>query len=351
MSTPKSSIASRRTALGWSQGELATRAGIPRTTISAIEGERLTPSVTAALALAEALECTVEELFGTGELPAVKRGDPEWAWSPRGESSRYWQAEVGGRRLLYPVESTALNAFPHDGVWQGGIGRDTVSTSVATTLVIACCDPAAGLLAAEYARTSGFRMLVIERGGGAALDLLKNGVVHVAGIHRSTQEEPGRNLETVNARLGSGYRLLRVAEWEEGLALSTTEKSRSFQTIARRGGQWALREPGSAARECLDELLASRPATGRCVHGHTAVAVAVRAGWAEAGVCVKIAAEEAGLNFLPVRTESLDFCIPSSHSRDPRVQALVRLLRSRPHRRLISELPGYDARHTGEWTA
>ncbi len=350
MSTPKSTTASRRIALGWSQGELATHSGIPRTTISAIEGERLTPSVTAALALAGALECTVEELFGSSELPAVKSGGPEWAWSPRGGSCRYWQAEVGGRRLLYPVESTALNSFSHDGVWQGGIGRDTISSPSAATLVIACCDPAAGLLAAEYARASGFRMLVIERGGAAALDLLKNGLVHAAGIHRSTREKPERNRETADARLGSGYRLLRVAEWEEGLALSAAEKSRSFQSISRRCRQWALREPGSAARECLDELLGSRPASGHCVRGHREVAEAVRAGWAEAGVCVKIAAEEAGLHFLSVRTESLDFCVPTNHAGDPRVKALVRLLRSKSHRRLISELPGYDAGHTGEWT-
>ncbi len=341
-------VAERRAAHGWSQAELAQRAGIPRTTISAIEGEKLTPSVTAALALAAALDCTVEELFGGGTTPVTQSGGPRWAWEPRGASCRYWQAEVGGRSLLYPVESPALNSHPHDGVWQGGVLRGAISPSAAATLVVACCDPAAGLLAAEYARASGFRMLVVERGGAAALELLENGAVHVAGIHRSTTEQPGRNAETVRGRLGSGHRLLRVAEWEEGLALPASARSRSFQSIVRNCDQWALREPGSAARECLDELLASRPAAGRCVHGHMAVAEAVRAGWAGAGVCVRIAAEEAGLNFLPVRTESLDFCVPDIHAKDTRVQALVRLLRSKSHRRLISELPGYDARHTGE---
>jgi molybdate-binding protein/DNA-binding XRE family transcriptional regulator len=351
MSTSKSAshtVASRRAACGWSQAELAVRAGIPRTTISAIEGERLTPSVTAALALAAALDCSVEELFGGGKLPLVNRGGPEWAWQPHGESCRYWQAEVGGRNLLYPVESLAINPQPHDGVWSGGITRNTVSTPGTATLVVACCDPAAGLLATEYARASGFRLLVIARGGAAALEMLKSGLVHVAGIHRSTLEEPGRNEETMKSKLGTGHRLLRVAEWEEGLAIPATDKSRSFQSIARRCGQWALREPGSAARECLDELLASRPAPGRCVHSHMAVSESVRAGWADAGICVRLAAEESGLNFLPVRTESLDFCVPDLHARDPRVQALIRLLRSKSHRRLISELPGYDVRHTGE---
>jgi molybdate-binding protein len=78
------------------------------------------------------------------------------------------------------------------------------------------------------------------------------------------------------------------------------------------------------------------------------VAEAVRAGWAEAGVCVRFSADEAGLNFLPVRKESLDLCFPAAFQHDPRIQALVRLLRSRSHRRLISELPGYDVHQTGE---
>jgi molybdate-binding protein len=112
--------------------------------------------------------------------------------------------------------------------------------------------------------------------------------------------------------------------------------------------RWAARESGSAARECLDELLGHRRFAGREVNGHAAVAEAVRAGWAEAGVCVQFSAEDAGLNFLPLRTETLDLCFPSGTQHDPRIQALVRLLRGRACRRLISELPGYDARETGE---
>jgi molybdate-binding protein len=87
------------------------------------------------------------------------------------------------------------------------------------------------------------------------------------------------------------------------------------------------------------------------VNGHAAVAEAVRAGWAEAGVCVRFSAMEAGLKFLPVRHETLDLCFPTAFQHDPRIQALVRLLRSREHRRLVSELPGYDARETGELLA
>jgi len=340
-------IERHRTACGWSQAELARRAGIPRTTVSAIEGERLTPSVTAALALARSLGCSVEELFGAGlaQLPA---GSPAWAWHPLSEPCRYWEAEVGGRRLLYPVEELSLNDTPHDGIWQRGAGRDSVSSMAEETLVLACCDPAAGLLASEFARESGFRLLVIERSGGAALELLKQGLIHLAGLHRSTPSRPSRNIDTVRERLGSGYRLIRAAKWQEGLALPVTERSQAPSAIARQCRRWALREKGSAARECLDELLAGQHASGKSVHGHGAVAEAVRAGWASAGVCVQLTAQNAGLRFIPLRTELLDICYSDSLARDPRILALIRLLRSKPHRRLISELPGYDASETGE---
>ncbi len=66
---------------------------------------------------------------------------------------------------------------------------------------------------------------------------------------------------------------------------------------------------------------------------------------AEAGVC---SVEDAGLRFLPLRTESLDLCFSQAIEHDPRVQVLIRLLRSRACRRLLGELPGYDARHTGK---
>ncbi len=339
-------IRARRLAHQWSQAELAQRAGISRAAVSAIEGERLSPSVATALALAAVLECSVEELFGRGERSAMSK--PDWAWVPRGEACRYWEAHVGSRRRLYPVEATSLNATAHDGVWEHGVLRESGEAGPEATLVMACCDPAAGLLAEEYRRASGFRLLVFPRGGRVALQLLQQGLVHVAGLHYSTEEEPERNAELARAQFTGEARLLRLAKWEEGLALPPDDRSRSAESAARRGLSWAARETGSAARECLDELLRGRRLRGREVHGHAAVAEAVRAGWAEAGVCVRFSAQEAGLNFLPVRTEALDLCFAAAAQHDARIQALVRLLRGRPCRRLISELPGYDARETGE---
>ena len=82
---------------GWSQEELARRAGLSRAGISAIETYRLVPSAAAALALAEALECRVEDLF---QLRRQAPNDPVWAWPSGRESCRYWAAEVEGVERL-----------------------------------------------------------------------------------------------------------------------------------------------------------------------------------------------------------------------------------------------------------
>lgn len=346
---PEHPVAALRKARGWSQEEFSKMAGMPRSSLSAIEAWRLTPSVSAALAVARALGCRVEELFEAAASPGPTQGvEVLWAWKATSGAGRYWEAEVGGRKWLFPVETLPGVSWAHDGICHGEVMKESRRSDASKTLVMAGCDPAAGLLAAEYAAASGFRMLTFTRGGGAALELLRQGVVHVAALHRSTEERPERNAETVLERLGSGYRLLRCAEWQEGIALPVADAISSVTACAQQVRQWAMREPGSAARECLDELLGQATVPEHVVLSHQAVVEAVRSGWAEAGVCVRLCAEDAGLRFLPVRRESLDLCFAVAMEGDPRIRALIQLMRSREHRRLIGELPGYDARNTGE---
>src|SRR5438876_1137115 len=113
---PENRVRVHRLERGWSQVDLANRAGISRAAVSAIEISRLVPSVAAALSLAAAFGCTVEDLFGEGR---AGRADAfTWAWTMGKEPCRYWQAAVGGRALTYPVEPTAAGLLEHDGVFQ-----------------------------------------------------------------------------------------------------------------------------------------------------------------------------------------------------------------------------------------
>jgi molybdate-binding protein/DNA-binding XRE family transcriptional regulator len=348
MPSPKqhaSRIKLRRLDRGWSQAELAQGAGISRAAVSAIEVDRLVPSVAAALSLARTLDCTVEELFGSESTKPV---DVQWAWPPASAPCRYWQAQVGGRMLRFPVEGTAAGVIAHDGVHLRGSLAARSGASPEQTLVIACCDPAASILMTQYTRLTGFRLLALSRSSQQALTLLSQGLVHVAGIHLSSPDRAEGNAKAVRERLGSGFRLLRVARWQEGLALAPGVGVDSVSAALRSKLRWVGRESGSGARQCLDDLFGDRQVPRRLARDHRGVAEAVRCGWADAGVCLRLVSEEAGLHFLPVREESYDFCFPKASVSDPRLQALIRVLRNVEFRKLLGELPGYHTAQMGE---
>jgi molybdate-binding protein/DNA-binding XRE family transcriptional regulator len=333
-----------RSAKGWSQEELADRAGISRAGVSAIETGRLVPSTSAALALAAALECRVEDIFQFG-TPAGH--EAVWAWPPPREVCRYWRAAVSGRELLYPVETASLGVSAHDGLSSAGTLRERTHAAPSLTLVAASCDPAIGLLADHFARR-GFRLIAFQRSSRQSLNLLGSGLVHAAGVHLAKAGQGKVNASAAKKHLTGDFLLLRVARWQEGLAAAPGRRVTSVGAAARSSGRWIGREEGSAARELLDELLAGRRPPRRVAYGHRGVAEAIRSGWADLGICVRLAADEAGLDFISVRREDYDLCIPAELEGDPRIRALADTLRSPEFRAALGDLPGYDTSDTGE---
>ncbi len=345
-----------RERLGWSQDELARRSGLSRTGISAIETGRLVPSTGAALALARAFGCTVEDLFSLPRVETVtEEGGSAWAWPATQGECRYWRAEVAGHSRAYPVEVSPLGLLPHDGTFQNGIFRDHARAAPLQTLVVACCDPAVGLLAGELARAADVRLIVLQRSSHAALELLGKGLIHAAGVHLARADEPEGNRAVAREllRAGSDHRLLRVTDWDEGIALAPRFRLRTIQAVVRARLHWVCREAGSGAQQCLDEVLGPRPKrhlprSVKLAFDHRGVADAIRGGWADAGICLRLTSLEANLDFLNVRREAYDLCFPAALAGDPRLQALVRVVRSSSYRRLLGELPGYDTTRTGD---
>ena len=342
--------------LGWSQDELAHRSGLSRAGVSAIETGRLVPSTGAALALARAFGCTVEDLFRLPRLePPAGEGGSVWAWPAAQGECRYWRAEVAGHLRAYPVEVSTLGLIPHDGTFRNGVFRDHARVAPAQTLVIACCDPAVGLLASELAQAADLRLIVLQRSSHVALELLDQGVIHAAGVHLARADDTQGNGAAAREHLhsGSDYRLLRVADWDEGIALAPRLRISTIQSVVRGKLHWIQRESGSGAQQCLDELLGPEPhrrlpRRAKLAFDHRGVADAIRGGWADAGICLRFTSMEANLDFLNVRREAYDLCFPAALAADPRLKALVRVVRSSAYRRLLGELPGYDTTHAGD---
>ena len=342
------SLPEYRLRLGWSQQQLAERSGLSRAEISAIETGRVVPSTAAALSLARAFDCSVEALF------SLRKRNPQanqWAWKPSRSSGRFWQAKVRGRTLLFPSEPTLAGTLTHDGVYQDDQVESTRPGDPEKTLVIAGCDPAIGLLADRIHATSDFRVLPLTRSSRRAVELLGQGLVHAAGLHFSTSDDRNRNSATADSLMPEEFRLLHVARWEEGVALDPSLKAGSIRSVLASDLRWVGREEGSGSRQCLDQILGRRRRPKGYQHqalDHHGVAETIGSGWAQAGVCVRLPAEERGLRFLKVREESYDLCFSAQAESEPGIQILLTAVRSSPYRKDLQQLPGYDTGHTGE---
>jgi molybdate-binding protein/transcriptional regulator with XRE-family HTH domain len=339
-------LAQLRRDRGWSQDELAGTSRVSRAEISAIETGRLVPSVAVALRIAGALGRSVEEVFGPrARIPAVP-----WAWDPVAGDGRVWRASFDGRTLAYPVELTAAGVLPHDAWFDGRRLFPRAGATPDSTLVVAGCDPLVSLLARELALRHRIRILPFLRSSALALDLLRQGLVHVAGLHVTDAIGRSANGRVVRATLGAGYRLLHQVRWESGIAVIAERRERTAAGLLRAQVRWVNREEGSAARQTFDMLLASRRRPSgyeHVVRDHRAVATTVASGWAEAGVCVRPAAAEARLSFIPVHEEAYELCVADAHMDDPRITALVGTLQSTAYRQLIADVPGCSAAETG----
>ena len=218
--------------------------GLSRAGISAIETDRLVPSAAAALALAEALECRVEDLF---RLRRQAPSDPVWAWPSGRESCRYWAAEVEGVERLYPAEPTAIGMIPHDGVIHPGAPRESSRRRPEADAGDGLLRPgrrAAGRRAGRHGRRPSPGLAKAQPGGSrvaGARDWCTPPAFTSAG-----PSEPGGNGMVVRGKLGAGYSLLRIARWEEGIALAPERGVRSIRAAVH--SEPAVDRPGRGVR-------------------------------------------------------------------------------------------------------
>lgn len=361
-------VAELRRARGWSQGELARRAGLSRQALSAIEAGRYLPNVTVALRLARALGCRVEDLFSWP--PAIL----EAAWpSGAGEapraSARVGLAQVGGRVLAWPLSGGLAFQIPADGFLQGGKRPGPVQVALTIrpeileeTVVLGGCNPAFPLLGAHFARARpASRLLWIPMNSRAALRALARGELHIAGTHLWDPRRGQDNLEAVRRELaGRPVAVITFARWEEGLILApgNPRRIRRLSDLARRGLRLVNREPGAGSRWILARRLREegiRPSKlegyRRIVRDHLGVAAAVAHGLADTGPGALPAARAFGLTFLPLAEVRYDLVIPLDFLGSPTVRTLLEVMADGAFRRDLEAIGGYDTGPTGTLVA
>ncbi len=368
-----------RTIKGLSQTDLAGISGITRQAVCAIEANQYLPTTAVALRLAAALNCRVEDLFSLYSTGETIQGELIGASAPPlPPHARVKVVRVGNRVVVRPVAQLgeALNyAIPADGLIaekapapaRGEHGARLVRVQllrdrrqIDQEIAVAGCDPAI-FLAGEYLRRHTNTATVVgwTMGSGAALDALKRGEVHVAGLHIVDGKSGESNLPYVKRHLkGYDVNVVTFARWEEGLIVRAGNPKgiRSIADLARAEVRLINREPGAGARMLLDQRLSDAGIASQLVKGydrlaasHFHVARLISEGQADVGVGVRFAANYYGLDFIPLQEARYDLVVPRAYLKShPTLTYLFDTIVSRQFRSEIEALGGYDTKDTGK---
>jgi molybdate-binding protein/DNA-binding XRE family transcriptional regulator len=369
-------LKSLRTQKGFSQGELAARAGITRQAVSSIESNLYLPTTAVALHLASVLACRVEDLFSIGIAEDIVEGELIGHLPQRdmqASSIRVKVSMVGSKTVVRPVSGLgeALSfTVPADGYiveaqgqTSGAMVRVKLSRdrqAIEQEISVAGCDPAIFLVGAHMRRHKDQTSVVgWTMGSMAALQALQRGEVHVAGLHLFDPATGESNLPFLRRVLkGSNYEVITFATWEEGLLVRTgnPRSIRAVSDVADANVTLVNREEGSGARLLLDQRLRAAGINqdqvkgyGTIVASHFEVARAIASRQADVGIGIRSAAQLFELDFVPLQAARYDLVVPKAYLKShPTLAHLFETLVSRPFRNEIEALGGYDTSETGK---
>ena len=369
MSAVRCFVRKLRQGAGLQQQELAARVGVSRQTLSAIEAGATVPSTALALELARVLGCRVENLFALAgrdrPLPATLA--PSFAPGPPvAAGSRVRLGWVGGRWLAHGLagDNPSVVGTPADGIVARQSRRAASvrplrdDDALRANLLVAGCDPALGLLAGHLLDGAArLRMHWVEAASAPALDALARGLVHVAGLHLFDAATGQHNLPAIRARLGGAAAatvVVNLAAWSQGFVVRPAHKSRIRRAADLEGVRVVVREPGSGARALLDRILDEAGLglgdldVADTAYGHHAVARAVAAGEADAGIATAEAAAAHGLAFAPLAEDRFDLVMLADTLVGASGQRVMETLASGRFRRDVGALAGYGTAETGQ---
>jgi molybdopterin molybdotransferase/putative molybdopterin biosynthesis protein len=363
-------LAALRHKRGFSAAALASAVGISRQTVYAIEAGTYVPNTAVALRLARALETGVEELFAlAGESPAPELPAGEAELLPGSDAPEAGQPVqlcrvdrrlVASPPLPVPWYLPAGDAIVSGRPGQGGRTRLRIyrpEKDFRNRILVAGCDPGISVLA-RHVNLAGVELVLAHRNSSQALELLKQGRVHIAGTHLRDEASGESNLPEIGGMFpGNSVAVVSFAVWEEGIltAPGNPKGVRGIEDFARTDLRMVNREPGAGSRRLLDshlERLQIDPGAVRgyenLAAGHLAAAWQVRTGAADCCIATRAAARLFGLGFLPLVSERYDLAIRRQHLDLPQIQNLLDTLSRLSFRRELESAGGYDTKVSGQ---
>jgi molybdopterin molybdotransferase/putative molybdopterin biosynthesis protein len=194
-------------------------------------------------------------------------------------------------------------------------------------------------------------------GSLGGLVALRDGLCHVAGSHLLDPASGEYTLPYVARVLGDReVAVVRLVHREQGLIVAPGNPLAiaGIEDVARPGVRYVNRQRGAGTRVLLDHELGLRGIAPEAVsgyareeHTHLAVAAAVAAGRADAGLGIMAAARAFDLDFVPVTREPYDLVLAAETLDDPVTAPLWALLAEPAFRAAVEALGGYDSAEMG----
>ena len=360
----------KRQALALSQKQLADLAGITRQAVSALEANQYSPATSVALQLARALRCRVEDLFNIKQGGETIEGELLGNLSQSSQPVRAQVTQVGHRLLVRPLhglgELGSLGATADGLIVEANPEKTRVKVKllkdrevVRRKIVVGGCDPAMFLIGEHVRKHDQENVVPCLMGSSIALNALKRGEVHVAGIHLADESSGAWKLPDLKRNLGDmDFMVITFAHWEEGFIVrqGNPKKIRTVNDIAKPTVRIVNREKGSGARRLLDKQLNTSGINTKRVKGysdealsHLDVASRIKAGLADTGIGIRSVALICGLDFVALQRERYDLVIPKTYYETlSGLPVLLDTMVSKPFRDELEALGGYDTREIGK---
>jgi putative molybdopterin biosynthesis protein len=185
---------------------------------------------------------------------------------------------------------------------------------------------------------------------------IRRGEAHMGGIHLLDEETGEYNLAYVRRYFPQGgVVLLRCVQRTQGLMIQPGNPL-GIQGIADLPRtRYVNRQKGSGTRILIDFLTSRQGIDTSTVLGfdreemtHTAVAAAIAAGSADAGMGILAAARIYGLDFIPVAEEQYDLLVAESALQMESVQRLIEVLKGPELAERLQRMGGYTLEQPGE---
>ena len=197
-------------------------------------------------------------------------------------------------------------------------------------------------------------------GSLGGLVALRDGLCHLAGSHLldpATGEYTLPYLDRIlGSRVGADVSVVRLVHRDQGLMVAPGNPLglTGIGDLTRPGVRYVNRQRGAGTRVLLDFELGRLGVSPDDIDGyareeptHLAVAAAVAAGRADAGLGIMAAARAFGLDFVPVTQEPYDLVVAAEAMDSPLLAPLWSLLRSDRFQAAVTELGGYTTKEMG----